>query len=97
METILIARDRKTGKDVLLAGRDVPYPVQNEKYRTFANPVNDEYESVRLVYVPDCKKPLKFITQAEAERRAKAANEAKTLKAETPATAPKSQGKKSKV
>lgn len=70
-ETILIARDRKTGKDVILADRSVSFPEQRAKYREFNGTVNEEYDRVALVYLDPCKKPLKFITAEEQQARAK--------------------------
>lgn len=71
IETILIARDRKTGKDVLLAGREVPFRGQLEAYKKLAGPVNDDYSNVILAVVQPSKKPLKFITNDEARKRVK--------------------------
>jgi len=76
IETILIARDRKTGKDVLLAGREVPFREQVEAYKKLAGPQNDTYETATLAQVQPSKKPLKFITKTEGEQRAKAHAEA---------------------
>lgn len=72
IETILIARDRKTGKDVLLAGRDVPFRKQLEAYKELCGPHSDTYETVVLAQVQPHKKPLKFITKAEHAARIKA-------------------------
>lgn len=71
METILIARERETGKDVVLAGREVPYPQQRDLYREFASPIHERFSNVALVYVTPCKKPLKLISQDEHDARAR--------------------------
>lgn len=68
-ETILIARDRKTGKDVLLAGREVPFVKQYERYRNLATQVNEEFSGAVLLYPTHCKKPLKFVTKSELDAR----------------------------
>jgi len=84
IETILIARDRKTGKDVLLAGREVPFRKQLEAYKELCGSQNDDYATAVLAQVQPQKKPLKFVTKAEAEARAK---EAKKLEESTKAEA----------
>lgn len=88
IETILIARDRKTGKDILLAGREVPFRGQLEKYKELAGTVSDDYSNAILAVVQPHKKPLKFITKTEGEDRAKVqaaavAKAEKEAKAET--------------
>jgi len=75
IETILIARDRKTGKDILLCGREVKITEQIAAYKELSSP-NDEFENAVLADVNPRKKPLKFLTKAESEARAKAAAEA---------------------
>jgi len=69
-ETILIASDRKTGKDVLLCGREVPFPEQRERYEEFNSQTHEEYSSVALVYLQPAKKPLQFLSEAEVKSRA---------------------------
>lgn len=76
IETILIARDRKTGKDVLIAGRDVPFRQQLDQYKKLCGAVNDDYQNAVLAQVQPHKKPLKFITEAEKEARDKTQQEA---------------------
>lgn len=72
IETILIATERKSGKDVLLAGSEVPFRQQLEQYKKLYGSVNDDYSRVILATVSPHKKPLKFITKTEGEERAKA-------------------------
>ena len=72
IETILIATERKSGKDVLLAGSEVPFREQLEKYKKLCGSVNDGFSRVVLATVQPHKKPLKFITKTEAESRKKA-------------------------
>ncbi len=96
METILIARERATGKDVILVGRDASFPEQRAAYREFSGPTHEKYSSVVLVYLNPCKKPLKLLSQAEHEERAK--KHAALVKAsEAPANpAPEKKGKAKK-
>jgi hypothetical protein len=70
-ETILIARNRKTGKDVLLAGREIPYPQQRDQYYEFTGGVHKDYDRVAIVRLDPVKKPLKLITVADAKLRDK--------------------------
>ncbi|MGC3961315.1 MAG: hypothetical protein QM813_26330 [Verrucomicrobiota bacterium] len=79
IETILIARDRKTGKDVLLAGREVPFRKQLDTYKDLCGSHNDTYSTVALAQVQPHKKPLKFVTKAESDARKKDAEEAEKL------------------
>lgn len=88
IETILIATERKSGKDVLLAGSEVPFREQLEKYKKLCGSVNDYYSRVVLATVQPHKKPLKFITKTEGEERAKAHADA-MAKAEADAKAVK--------
>ena len=69
IKTILIGRDRKSGKDVLLAGTEVPMDKQVALYKEFKGDSNDHYSNVNLFHAQDYKKPLKFITSEESVRR----------------------------
>lgn len=96
IETILIARDRKTGKDILLAGREVPFRQQLEEYKKLCKPQNEDYSQVLLASAQPHKKPLKFITKAQAEAREKEHAEA-IAKAEKEKSAAKKKGKAAKT
>lgn len=72
IETILIARDRKTGKDVLLAGREFQFRQQLEQYKKLCGAVNEDFSNVVLAQVQPHKKPLKLITKADKDARDKA-------------------------
>ncbi len=81
IETILIARYRKTGKSEVLAGLDVPYQAQLAKYKEFTSPAHSEFASVGLFSLVAVRKPLKFCTPAEAAARAKSAKAAEAAEA----------------
>lgn len=88
IETILLAKDRKTGKDVLLCGREVPMREQVELYKELAGPTSEEFSDALFAQLVPHKKRLRFVTsdevkrrekvQAEAEAKAKAESEAAT-------------------
>lgn len=97
METILIGRDRSTGKDVIIAGREVPYPQKMARYKELAatiNTGNDEFSNVVLIQDQHIKKPLKFLTKAQAEERSKAQAQVKN---EEPKPKAEKSAKKSKA
>lgn len=93
-KTILIATERKTGKDVILVGTEAGYHEQREAYRKFDSVVNEEFSNVGLFNLIPVKKPLKFVTQEQADARATAA----APKTETPLPAKAARaGKKGKT
>jgi len=99
-QTFLIARDRKSGKDVLLAVSDVPYREQIALYREFNEQTHERYSSVVLLGFNPIKKPLRFLTGAELKARqdqhdAQVAEEARQ-QAEAAKKAKAKGGKKSK-
>jgi hypothetical protein len=103
IETILIARNRKTGKDEILAGRDTTFPKQLAAYRKFDSAVHEEYDRVALVQTVPLKKPLKLVTKGEMESRtakhaeqiaSAAADENASETAETAAPEAEKKGKK---
>jgi hypothetical protein len=69
-KTILIATNRKTGKEVILAGSEAGYPAQRDQYREFTSDVHEEYSHVGLYNLVPVKKPLKLISKAEKDERA---------------------------
>jgi len=83
MLTILIARDRKTGKDIILADRQVPFAKQLELRNELENP-NEKYSDALMLYVTPAKAPLKFSTKKEIEDREEA-HKAQVAKAEADA------------
>jgi hypothetical protein len=91
-ETILIARNRKTGKDAILLGRDASFSEQKAAYKEFSGGVHNEFDRVALVNVIPAKKPLKLITQDEHEARITA--HAEQVKAEATDEAEKPAHKK---
>lgn len=75
---ILIGKSRKTGKDELILGREAKGSEHIAAYKKLAvNKASDEYESVSLIESAPFKRPLKFITSAQAEEISKAEKEAK--------------------
>ena len=70
-KTLLIARLRSTGKDIILADTNVSFPEQRAMYLEFNSQVNEKYESVSLVTAEPALKPLRFFTQAQMDKRAK--------------------------
>lgn len=87
--TILLARDRKTGRDVILAGRDTPFPAQNAAYLKVHPIVNDEYDLVGLFELVPVKKPHRLVTTAEFEAQNAAAKAAAAAAAPAKPAAPK--------
>lgn len=76
IETIVIGKLRKGGKDELLADRSVPYPQKLKLYQEHGS-VSDKYSEVRLVALDPMKRNLQPKTTAAAETEAKALAEAK--------------------
>lgn len=72
-KTILIATERKTGKDVILVGTEEGYNAQRDRYREFTSVVNEEFSHVGLYSLIPVKKPFKFVTREQADARATAA------------------------
>lgn len=100
---ILIGKSRKTGKDELILGREAKGSEHIEAYKKLgAQQVSEDYENVVLVESAPFKRPLKFITKAEADARAEADNKAKeaaskSAKAEADAKAAKKSSAKKKT
>jgi hypothetical protein len=65
IETILLARERKSGKQVVLMGSETEFQAQKDKLHTFGPDVNDEYDRVGLYQLAAQKKVLKLVTTAE--------------------------------
>lgn len=70
-KTILIATERKTGKDIVLVDTGAGYPAQRDAYREFQSETHEEYSHVGLYHLIPVKKPLKFISKSEKENRQK--------------------------
>jgi hypothetical protein len=74
---ILIGKSRKTGKDELILGREAKGSDHIAKYKELAaERTSEDYENVVLVESAPFKRPLKFITKAEAQAREEAAKAA---------------------
>lgn len=86
---LLVGQSRKTGKDELILGREASGSDHVKQYRELAGKsVNEDYKNVALIESRPFKRPLKFLTESEADARKNAANEASKLSAETKAQAP---------
>lgn len=95
---LVIGKNRETGKDEILAGRDVPYQEQITLYRKLGeSKVNDQYSDVALIYANDhCKRPLRFISTKEAEEQKQKAAAIQKAKAEAVAKAKGEEAAKAK-
>ena len=103
IETILLARERKSGKQVVLMGSEIEFHVQKSKLHEFDPSVNDEFSSVGLYQLVAQKKVLRLMTSAEAKALAdttkkhndiQAKAEADTVGIELGKTEPKQKSKK---
>ena len=87
IETILLARERKSGKQVVLMGGEVEFYAQKTKLHEFDPVVNDEYSTVGLYQLVPQKKVLKLVTTAEAKAAAKKTEEHNKIQADAEAKA----------
>lgn len=71
--TILIGTNRETGKDELIAGRDVGFQEQTESYRKLAVGDGKKYSNVLLAYVEPAKRLIRF-SDSEPKPEAAPAN-----------------------
>lgn len=89
---ILIGKSRKTGKDELILGREAKGSEHIEAYKELgAQRVSEDYENVVLVEAAPFKRPLKFITKAEAEAKADEEKKAKEAAAKAADKKPKAE------
>jgi hypothetical protein len=89
---LIIGRSRKTGKDVLICGREVPPGEQIRAFKDIAlERVNEDFSEVVMVDARPCKARLRPMTaeqvKAQAEAREKADAEAAKAKAKAEAKA----------
>jgi hypothetical protein len=72
MQTILIARNRQTGRDELLADRTVHLSEQKDMLRKLYGPHNDDYSEAVVAYVTACGPVMKFATKEAPRKQIKA-------------------------
>jgi hypothetical protein len=75
MKTILIARSRKTGRDVLVLDREAPLSDQKKALHAMYGPANDEFSEAVVAYVTPCSPTMKFASSEDHANRPKPPSE----------------------
>ena len=65
IETILLARNRKTGKQEILMGSETEFHAQKSKLHEYDPETNEDFDRIGLYQLVPQKKVLKLVTKKE--------------------------------